>query len=207
LLTATALLVESALATAQPRDVESHIEAVIRVGISSMTTENNLGPAPAGHGPGIDGELGWRSPHLSVSAFGSFSTLRTQTDANDQDTDRQTDARFSTLDLGWRANVHMAGSVGPIAGVGLAAEIVRESGRASQCYCANNFCDPCTPTYSNQPYTQWSVTPLFEVHVGGTLPKTGPIALELLALIGFGMNPDDHGYSLTTERFTIGARF
>jgi hypothetical protein len=155
----------------------------------------------------VDGELAWRSsPHATVALFGAFYTLRSQTDVNDQTTGTQTDARYDVFDIGARVTFHAARGWGPLVGFGLAEESIRESGRASQCYCENNFCDPCDPTYSNRPYTRWNNDPLLEAHVGTTFPTTGPITLELVALGGISVNPDGGG-ALFTGRLAIGARY
>jgi hypothetical protein len=200
-----AMLLTSALASAEPS--ESHVEYAARAGYGWMTTEHDFMPSPHGTGPSIDGEVAWRSPALSVGAFGAFYTFRTFTDNNDQTNDFRENARYAIADLGWRANLHSPGDGGPYAGVGLALETTLEYGRQSSCYCENNYCNPCTPQYSNRSYSQWSFAPLFEVHLGFTLPKTGPVALDLLLILAYGLNPDDHSVGLSTQRLTVGARF
>lgn len=172
-----------------------------------MATDNNFGPAPSGHAPSVDGDLAFRWARVSVAWFASFYTLRAKTDADDQAVDVKTDGRYAFLDVGGRVSVHTGDTGGAFFGIGFADEVVRESGHASKCYCANNFCSPCNPVYENQPYTRWSESPFVEVHLGGTFPKIGPVAIEVLALAGLAFNPDDHGWFLWTKRIAIGARF
>ncbi len=189
------------------RDFEPHWEYVVRLGYSWMSTSSNFGPTPGGNALYLDGEAAWRVEHVSFGGFSAFYTLRAQGDMNDQATDTRTDARYNLLDLGGRVTYHTGGAAGLAVGFGIADEIVYESGRASNCVCANNYCNPCTGGYTNAPYSQWSHAPLFELHVAATLPKIGPVAIELMALLGYSLNPDDHDYLLATKRLAIGGRF
>jgi hypothetical protein len=203
---ALVVLLVSSLATADAPEgafADSHVEYILRLGATWITTDDNvgIGPNPKGYGPALDAELAWRAPHVSLAAFSTLSTLRIRTDTNDQEGDIKSDARFMLLDVGWRVSLHSDSGAGPLIGIGIAGEIMRESGHRTACQCANNYCSPCTPLYSDQPYTNWSLAPLVELHVGATLPKTGPFSLELLALVGTSTN------RLVTERLAIGGRF
>jgi len=181
---------------------DTHLEYVVRGGASWLSTQTNLGRAPAGTAPVLESEIGGRSPNIAISGFVSFYTLRENLDANDQDTDLQTRARYYVADLGWRATLYGAGKLSPYMGVGLADETVFEYGKASSCYCENPYCSVCTPQYDHKPYTQWSSTMLFEVHLGATVHH-----VDLMVLFGYGTNPDDHDYGLRTTRVMAGARF
>lgn len=207
-----AILVTTSVSSAQPHkepvlDDEGHLEYVVRVGYASMATDSNFGPAPSGHGPTVDGDVAFRWPRVSVAWFASLYTLRAEAYANDQTIATRTDARYGFLDVGGRANVHTSESGGAFFGIGFADEIVRESGRGSSCYCANNFCSPCNAIYEDRAYTRWSQSPFVEVHLGGTFPKIGHVAIEVVALAGLAFNPDDHAWFLWTKRIAIGARF
>ncbi len=208
-------LLVSSLATAEPPEgafADSHLECILRLGATWVSTDDNLGigPNPKGVGTALDAELAWRAPHVSLSVFSTLSTLRIRTDTNDQEEDVMADARFTLVDLGWRVSLFSGSGTGPFIGLGVAAEVTRESGRRTACQCANNYCSPCTSLYSDRPYTNWNLAPLVEVHVGVSLPRTGPFSLELLALVGMSTNPDGYDidfWSLTTERLAIGGRF
>jgi len=211
------VLLVSPLAAADPPEgafAESHVEYILRLGATWITSDDNLGigPNPKGYGPALDFEVALRAPNISISAFSTLSTLRSRTDTNDQEEDVLEDARFTMLDLGWRVNLHTTPGMGaePFIGVGVAAEVLHESGARTACRCANNFCSPCTSLYANQPYTSWNLAPLAELHAGLTLAKTGPMSLELLVLIGWSTNPDGYDagmWNLMTERLAIGGRF
>lgn len=195
-------VVVSSVAAADP-----HAEFAVRAGANWVTTDSNLELAPGGRGLCLDGEVAYRAGAFSVSVFAAYTTFRAHTYANDQDEGTTTDARFHFLDVGWRASLHGEdGHAGPIVGIGLAAEGEYESGRKSVCYCQNNFCDPCTTEYTNQPYTHQNLAPMFELHIGATLPKIGRFAPEILGILGWSLNPDADG-GLETKRIVIGTRF
>ena len=207
-----AILVTASVSSAEPHEGptaerEGHLAYGVHLGYATMATDNNLGPAPSGDGPSVDADLAFRRPRVSVAWFASFYTLRAETDADDQTVDLRADARYKFLDVGGRASAHIGDSAGAFFGIGFADEIVHETGHASKCYCANNFCNPCNAVYEGLAYEQWSQSPFVEVHIGGTFPKIGPVAIEVLALAGLAFNPDDHGWFLWTKRIAIGARF
>ncbi len=203
-----ACLVVSTSAAADPvqADFTPHAELVVRAGASRMSTDSDLGPTPSGSGPCFDGELAWRFRMVSFGVFGAFYTLRDQTYSNDQSFATSNDARYELFDVGARVTLHSRDGLFFV-GTGLAKEWVRESGRGSSCACANDYCDPCTPIYTDQRRVQWSSAPLFELHVGVTLRRMGPMSIDIMALVGVGSNPDDAGYGLATERLVMGARF
>ena len=183
---------------------KSHLEAAVRVGYGWMNTVGD--PNPSGNGPCFDGEVAWRFRYISFGVFGELFTMRDNWYTNNQAQGITADARYDFFDLGARVTVHVGARTGTFFGVGLAWEWVLESGRESICYCANDYCTPCNPGPINQPYSQWSNAPLVELHIGATLPKTGPVSMELMAIFGAGFNPDT-GDNLTMGRLAIGARF
>ena len=89
-----ASLVVSSIAGAEPR-----VDSVVRLGYSSMSTDNNItGPDPSGSGPCGDGEVTWRYEHVSVGLFGAFYTLRANMDSDDQRARVWTAARYELFD-------------------------------------------------------------------------------------------------------------
>lgn len=184
-----------------------HVEDVLRTGCSWMSaTGGNYGPDASGAGVYLDNEVAWRSEHLSVGMFAALYTLRAATYVDDQDTMTSADARYVFGNLGGRVTVHSAARAGVYAGIGIADEAIYESGRRTQCVCANELCNPCGGGYANETYTRWTQGPLFELHAGGTLPRTGPVAIDVMALVGADLAAE-HGWIITTERLAIGARF
>ena len=192
-----AVLGVSTLAAADERD------AAVRAGVALIGADGDQGLH--GFAPYVDGELGLRTRYASLTGAGSIFSLRSHFSWSDQDIWVDSDARYVAFDLGFRVTLHGESREGPFWGIGLGFETVYETGRAATYTCANDLCDPRTgPGY--QPFRRWKSVPLGKVHAGFDV-DTGSGLLDVIAIAGYGGDPDHGTSGLWTLRLAAGLRF
>jgi len=195
----------SAIAAAAPDEREQ----VVRAGVSWIDAQTNWGAHARGFAPYLDGEIGLRKDHVSLTASGAVFSLRSHYSWSNQDIWVDSDARYLAFDLGFGLTFHGEAHDGPFWGIGAAFESAYETGRVATYECQNDLCDPRTgPGY--QAFARWTSVPLGEMHAGFDV-QTPAGLVDVIALAGFGGDPDqangDGEGWMWTLRLAAGLRF
>ena len=173
-----------------------HFEAAARVGIANTPepgnqSSDNLGddPPPFGNGLFLDAEAGVRSGRFTFAVFASYVGIP-ELDSSGS-TGNVSCVGADTIDeslVNGGARVHVHFGPGFFAGVSIGIENASKTttcvatGMAIAVSAANSF---------------------YELHLGYTLPKLGPVALQIYAATTVG----DGTYPTQTNRLALGVQF